>query len=201
MILEINKFNMKILLDKSPLILILGRRDTGKSFLIQDLVRHQPDITTGSIVSNTKFSFEHPISISIHTKFDKNIVSNLFNPEQKRSLLVLDNCMYDTGWFNDTVIRNLFTNGTHYKQFRIISLPYAIGLPPTLRNHIDYVFIFREPLETNRKAIYRNYGNMFPTFESFCMVMDQLTENYECLVIDNKKSSCKLSDRIFWYKA
>ena len=42
---------------------------------------------------------------------------------------------------------------------------------------------------------------MFPTFESFCQVMDQCTENYECLVINNNSQSNKLQDQIFWYKA
>ena len=42
---------------------------------------------------------------------------------------------------------------------------------------------------------------MFPTFESFCQVMDQCTENFECLVINNNAKSNKLHDQIFWYKA
>ena len=42
---------------------------------------------------------------------------------------------------------------------------------------------------------------MFPTFESFCQVMDQCTENYECLVVSNNTRSNKLEDQIFWYKA
>ena len=31
--------------------------------------------------------------------------------------------------------------------------------------------------------------------------MDQTTENYECLVINNNVKSNKLHDQIFWYKA
>ena len=42
---------------------------------------------------------------------------------------------------------------------------------------------------------------MFPTFESFCQVMDQCTENYECLVINNNVKSNKLHDQIYWYRA
>ena len=67
--------------------------------------------------------------------------------------------------------------------------------------NIDYVFILREPYITNRKRIYENYAGMFPTFESFCQVMDQCTENYECLVINNNAKSNKLTDQVFWYKA
>jgi hypothetical protein len=35
----------------------------------------------------------------------------------------------------------------------------------------------------------------------FCKVMDQCTENYECLVLDNTVKSNKISDCVFWYKA
>ena len=31
--------------------------------------------------------------------------------------------------------------------------------------------------------------------------MDQCTENYECLVINNNTKTNKLSEQIFWYKA
>jgi hypothetical protein len=31
--------------------------------------------------------------------------------------------------------------------------------------------------------------------------MDQCTENFECLVIDNTSRSNKLEDQVFWYKA
>jgi hypothetical protein len=42
---------------------------------------------------------------------------------------------------------------------------------------------------------------MFPTLEAFCAVMDQTTENFECLVINNNAKTNKLQEQIFWYKA
>jgi hypothetical protein len=63
------------------------------------------------------------------------------------------------------------------------------------------VFILREPYIANRKRIWENYAGMFPTFESFSQVMDQCTENFECLVINNNAKSNKLQDQIFWYKS
>ena len=41
---------------------------------------------------------------------------------------------------------------------------------------------------------------MFPTFESFAQIMDQCTENYECLVINNNAKSNKFNDQIFGTK-
>ena len=63
------------------------------------------------------------------------------------------------------------------------------------------MYSFLENYIANRKRIYENYAGMFPTFESFCQVMDQCTENYECLVINNNSKSNQLRDQVFWYKA
>ena len=99
------------------------------------------------------------------------------------------------------MMRLLFMNGRHWKIMLIITMQYPLGIPPNLRTNIDYVFILREPYINNRKRIWENYAGMFPTFESFCQVMDQCTENFECLVINNNAKSNKLHDQIFWYKA
>ena len=89
----------------------------------------------------------------------------------------------------------------HWKILLLITLQYALGIPPNLRTNIDYVFILREPYLTNRKRLWENYASMFPTLEAFSAIMDQTTENYECLVINNNAKSNKLTDQIFWYKA
>ena len=118
-----------------------------------------------------------------------------------RSFVILDDCLYDATWTKDKMMRLLFMNGRHWKVMLIITMQYPLGIPPNLRTNIDYVFILREPYISNRRRIWENYAGMFPTFEGFCQVMDQCTENYECLVINNNAKSNKLQDQIFWYKA
>jgi hypothetical protein len=98
-------------------------------------------------------------------------------------------------------MRMLFMNGRHWKVMLIITMQYPLGVPPALRTNIDYVFILREPTLGNRRRIWENYASMFPTLELFCSVMDQTTENYECLVIHNNAKSSKINEQIYWYKA
>ena len=88
-----------------------------------------------------------------------------------------------------------------WKILLCICMQFPLGIPPNLRTNIDYVFILREPYLSNRKRIWENYASMFPTLESFVSILDQTTENYECLVIDNNAKSNKLTDQVFWYKA
>ena len=118
-----------------------------------------------------------------------------------RAFVILDDCLYDNSWAREKLMRLLFMNGRHWKIMLVITMQYPLGVPPNLRTNIDFTFILREPYINNRRRIYENYAGMFPTFESFCQVMDQCTENYECLVIANNAKSNKLDDQIFWYKA
>ena len=118
-----------------------------------------------------------------------------------RAFLILDDCLYDQSWIRDPNIRSLFMNGRHYKILFIITMQYALGIPPSLRTNIDFVFILRENYVSNRKRLYEHYAGMFPTFEIFCQVMDQCTEDFNCLVINNNAKSNKLEDQVFWYKA
>ena len=87
------------------------------------------------------------------------------------------------------------------KVFFIITMQFPLGIQPALRTNVDYVFILREPYMNNRRRLFENYGSAFPSFEFFCQMMDQCTQNYECIVINNNTQSNKLEDTIFWYKA
>jgi len=227
--LELGKFDMKQISfkpneNKGPVVVLIGRRDTGKSFLVRDLLYHHQDIPIGTVISGTEegngFYGTMIPKLFIHDEYNTVIVENVLKrqrgvlKEMKRELdtykkttidprtfLILDDCLYDASWSKDKMMRLLFMNGRHWKIMCIITMQYPLGIPPNLRTNIDYVFILREPYITNRKRIYENYAGMFPTFESFCQVMDQCTENFECLVINNNAKSNKLQDQIFWYKA
>ena len=210
--------------NKGPVIVLIGRRDTGKSFLVRDLLYYHQDIPIGTVISGTEagngFFSAHVPKLFIHDEYNTAIIENILKRQKTvlkqikkemeaykrttidpRAFVILDDCLYDNKWTKDKMMRLLFMNGRHWKIMLIITMQYPLGVPPNLRTNIDYVFILREPYISNRKRIWENYAGMFPTFESFCQVMDQCTENFECLVINNNAKSNKLQDQIFWYKA
>jgi hypothetical protein len=83
----------------------------------------------------------------------------------------------------------------------LVTMQFSLGIPPSFRSNCDYIFILRETIMSNRKRLYEHYAGMFPTFEIFCQVMNQCTENFECLVIDNTSKSNNITDQVYWYKA
>jgi len=227
--LELKKFDMKSISfkpneTKGPVVVLIGRRDTGKSFLVRDLLYYHQDIPIGTVISGTEegngFYGKLVPKLFIHNEYNTAIIENILKRQRQvlkqikkemesfkrstidpRTFVILDDCLYDATWSRDKLMRLLFMNGRHWKVMLIITMQYPLGIPPTLRTNIDYVFILREPYIANRKRIYENYAGMFPTFESFSQVMDQCTENYECLVINNNSKSNKLQEQVFWYKA
>jgi hypothetical protein len=229
MTLELKKFEMRHISfkpdeNKGPVVVLIGRRDTGKSYLVRDLLFYHQDIPIGTVISGTEagngFYSSHVPKLFIHDEYNTAIIENILKRQKQvmkevqndikkykkcnidpRAFVILDDCLYDATWTKDKIMRLLFMNGRHWKVMLIITMQYPLGIPPNLRTNIDYVFILREPYIANRRRIWENYAGMFPTFESFCQVMDQCTENFECLVINNNSKSNKLQDQIFWYKA
>ena len=228
--LELKKFDMRKIKFNAgdqasgPVVVFIGRRDTGKSFLVRDLLYYHQDTPIGTVIAGTEagngFYGNYVPKLFIHDEYNTAIIENVLKRQKMvikqikkektaygrsnidgRAFVILDDCLWDNGWSKDKMMRLLFMNGRHWKIMTVITMQYPLGVPPNLRTNIDYTFILREPYLTNRKRIYENYAGMFPTFESFCQVMDQCTENYECLVINNNAKSNKLEDQIFWYKA
>ncbi len=205
-------------------VVFVGKRQTGKSFLVKDLLYYKQDIPVGTAISGTeganKFYSKILPKPFIHDEYDESITERVLERQKRvvrqvskekdargssdvdaRALYLLDDCMYDSSWTKSKAIRSLFMNGRHYKILFLLTMQYSLGIPPNLRTNIDYVFILRESIYQNRKRLYDSYAGMFRTFQMFCRVMDQCTEDYHCLVIHNNAKSNRIEDQVFWYKA
>jgi hypothetical protein len=216
--LQLKKFNMKMIKDNDVVVLI-GKRNTGKSFCTQDILYNKRHLPVGTVISPTenanKFYSNIIPPIFIHDEYTPDIISNFMKKQKRlkkrikqgdkeldnRAFLILDDCLYDDAWKKDKRIREIFMNGRHWDIMFILIMQYAMGIPPNLRTNIDWVFILRENILSNRKRLYEQYAGMFPTFDMFCATMDQCTNNYECLVVHSSSKSNKLEDQVFWFKA
>ena len=221
--LELKKFDPNSIKDDSTIVLI-GKRNTGKSFCMKDILSHHKNIPIGMTISPTEIAnkyFEKFIpKMLIQERYTQEIIQKFMDRQVKickkvnkekertgyssidpRAFLILDDCLYDNSWTKDINIKSCFMNGRHYKIFFLITMQFPLGIPPHLRANIDYIFIFRDNMIRNKQKIYEHYAGMFPNFDVFRTVMDSCTENYECLVINNKVQSNKIEDQVFWYKA
>lgn len=195
-------------------IVVIGKPGTGKTTLITRILYEKRHVLPCAFVmSGTEDSNGHygkilPSSF-VHNKYDEQKVEN-FVTRQKMckkyipnpwSVLLLDDCTDDPRIFNKPIFQGLYKNGRHWKMLFILSLQYCMDVKPVIRTNIDGVFILRESNLRNRKSLYENYAGVIPDFQTFCDIMDQVTNDYTALYIHNATTSNKLEDIIFYYKA
>lgn len=207
----IRKFDITKIQSDST-IFIIGRRATGRTTLVCDILYYKQDIPYGIVISPTEdndYAYKNRASAPIvFGEYRPEITANIVKRQKmmgtsavdSRAFLIMDNCLYDASWKTDTSMQQIFMNNRTLRLLHIMTVSYGYGLSPAIRQNIDYVFIFRENVIRNLKYAYEHYANIFPSFESFTAAINALGQ-YECLVINISNTSNKLEDKVFWYKA
>jgi hypothetical protein len=222
-ILPLQRFEIENMLP-NPRIAIIAKSGSGKSWVVRDLLYHMRDIPCGSVIAPTDkltgfFNDFFPPSF-IHHKFESEIIPKVLQrqmimieknkkrikegkkPIDARSFLIMDDCMSSKHlWLKDPNVLSIFNEGRHYQLTFFLTMQYSLGIQPELRSNFDYIFLLGEDFITNRKKLYDHYAGMFPSFDSFQQVFSQVTDNYGCMVINNRLRTSDITKKVFWYKA
>lgn len=211
--ISLKKFDLSRIKDDAT-IMILGKRGAGKSTILRDIMhtkRHLPFgiACSGTEEGNGAFGKIVP-KMFTYPDYDSAAIVRMIERQRKMAetpqgcqpaFVVLDDCLYDAGVLKRKEIRQLFLNGRHFKFFTAVTAQFAGDVPPAIRANIDYLFVCRENVIQNRKRIFENFFGIMDNFKAFQTLMDQTTENYEVLVLDNTSKSNKIEDVVYWYKA
>ena len=221
--IEIKRFNISEMVDHCTIVMI-AKRATGKSYLTREILYHKQDIPSAIAISKTEklnsFYADFIPESFIFYNYNTEILTNIFNrqsiisednkkrikhgkkPKDDRLIIIMDDCMVDSkNFIKDPNILELFFNGRHHHLSFILTMQYSLGIPPELRSNFDYIFLLAEDFISNRKRLYEHYAGMFPTFDIFQQVFNEITENYGVMVINNRIHSKNITDKVFWYKA
>lgn len=221
--LKLKKFDLKIMEDHATIAMI-AKRASGKSYLTREILYHKRKIPSCVVISKTekmnKFYGDFVPDSYIYDNFDTSILTRIYNRQQNmnednmkrkkqgkklkddRLMLIMDDCMSSKGtWVKDENISELFYNGRHHRVSFILTMQFSLGIPPEFRSNFDYIFLLAEDFISNRKRLYEHYAGMFPSFDMFQQVFLDVTENYGCMVINNRVHSKDITDKVFWYKA
>lgn len=137
--LDLKKFDMRSIVfdkneNKGPVIILIGRRETGKSYIVKDLLFHHQNIPIGTVISGTEMAnpfFSKIVPrLFIHDEFNSVIIENILKRQRTvlqqmmqekekfnrstmdpRTFVILDDCLYDDRWTRDRLMRLLFMNG------------------------------------------------------------------------------------------
>lgn len=195
--------------------LIIGRPGSGKSVLMKDILYYKRDfLPVISVVSQTEAfnqfyqGFIPPIFI--HDTFRPDIISDFIARQEKvmKRLdypsafggLILDDCAADCKIMNSKEVENLLKNGRHMNMLVIIANQYVLDMKPPVRACFDGVFILRNSITTDRKKIHDNFASIIP-WEDFNRLMNEMTENYGCIFINNRSGSNNWQECVYVYTA
>lgn len=200
---------------------MIGKKGTGKSTLVEDIMWFQQHIPVGAIMSATEEANEAYSKMApplfIYKDFDADALQRLINRQKKmksmfkqngdklpfdhRAFLLIDDCMYDKKNFRSPLIRELFMNGRHWDLFVLITIQYLMDITPEVRTNTDYVFALKEGIRKNREKMWKEFFGVFPSFAMFDELFLEVTQDFRCLVLDTTRPSNKIEDMVFWYKA
>jgi len=212
--LELGEFDPSTVLPGS-IILAVGRRKTGKTVLLFDVLSHMNkyfDIgvafcpTLSSRLDFQKIFPETMVYDDLDVDFIGSIIEHQKNCDRrnvpKRQLImVFDDCMANPKLFNDPIMKDLAMNGRHYFITLIFTCQYLISLPTDFRAQVTYVLCTKEAMPKNQKRLHENYFGMFARVSDFATVLDESTRNYSALVLNNDAVNMVPEECCKWYRA
>ena len=196
-------------------VLIIGKRRSGKSWIARDVLCAKQKIPVGIAMSGTEdgnhFYSKYIPDTFVYSQYDPEVLKRILkrqktlvqqNHPMPNAFVVLDDCAYDPKMLRgNTPLREMLFNGRHWRLFSIITLQYVMGMPPDLRQNIDYVIVLKDNILKNLKKLHENFFGVVDDFNMFVEIMKQVTEDHGALVLDNTSNSNDLSSMLFWYKA
>ena len=220
--LPVRQFKLSDMVE-DPTIIMIAKRGSGKSWVVRAIMMHLHKIPCGIVIAPTdrmnSFYNDFFPDTFIHYQYKSSLIEKILERQEimtdkqlakrklginfdPRTFIIMDDCMGDKkSWVRDPPILELLTNGRHYKITFILTLQYSLGITPELRSNFDYIFLLKEDFISNQKKLFDHYAGMFPNFDSFRQVFNELTSNHGCMVIDNRRNASNPLERLFWYRA
>jgi hypothetical protein len=219
----VKKFDVNALLRRAFCAVICAKRASGKSYLLKDLVfhLHNTNYPRLCVYSGTDgasgFYADFIPGIFIHSPFTTESFSQIWQTQKQlimreklgqldpgtdtRLCVIMDDCGFERKTLSHPALKELFFNGRHFNVSLILTVQYAVDLPPALRSNVDFGFFFQDSVKMNRDRIYKSFCGFLPNLHTFECVFSSCTGNYECLCVDNSTTSNNLQDLLFVYKA
>jgi len=206
-------------------VVVVGRRGTGKTVLIRDLLTRLPYkhvVAFSPTESSQRMMAEFAPTANIFAEYDPLVLRRVLefqrtelsaayarakinnsearDPNLLRSVVcVFDDCYRPS---KDHVFQHLVMNSRTLRVTTVLAVGSIGDLLPVVRANIDYCFAFRESSMCARMKLYTNIFNIFETYEAFRAAFQEATrERGEALVMDNTSNRPSIAQDVRRYRA
>jgi len=220
--LPVRQFKLQDMVE-NPSIIMIAKRGSGKSWIVRAIMMHFNKIPCGIVIAPTdrmnSFYNDFFPDTYIHYQYQSIIISKILDRQTQmidkqqakkskginidvRTFIIMDDCLGDKkSWVRDAPILELLFNGRHYQIMYILTMQFALGITPELRTNFDYIFLLKADFISEQRKLFDHYAGMFPNFDSFRQVFNELTAEFGAMVIDNRRKASNPLERLFWYRA
>ncbi len=220
--LPIRQFKLQDMVE-NPSIIMIAKRGSGKSWIVRAIMMHFNKIPCGVVIAPTdrmnSFYNDFFPDTYIHYEYQSSIITKILDRQTQmidkqkskkaqginidaRTYIIMDDCLGDKkSWVRDPPILELLFNGRHYQIMYILTMQFPLGITPELRTNFDYIFLLKADFISEQKKLFDHYAGMFPTFDAFRQVFNELTGNFGAMVIDNRRKAANPLERLFFYRA
>lgn len=218
--MNIKEFNYDIV-KRHPVFVNLGRRRVGKSVLTRDQVynyhikiQKTPFIMLVSPTGVFNNDYDYLEPKYKFEAFTESLLEGLLM-RQKRlietdpkgdfdTLLILDDVVKSGNKKQIDLLSKLLTLSRHYRISIILNIQYlkSSEFSPTMRDNVDYMFIFRQNNLENQKSIVEqwlslNKENKLAGYK----LVESIPKQYRIMVIDNTLITDDYMDFVYHYTA
>jgi len=199
------------------LMILEGARRIGKSvFLKWVLQYYKSDFDLALVITETPHNgFWQPIVGNrwVHQGWNPYLIAKLMEEqvkEKKREqdsrgihkmrkvLLILDDIIGDRNKIHeDSQLSRLAVQGRHFGISVALTTQDPKAISPVLRNNCDVAVIFQQKNWRAKEAIYRDFVNLFQLKNQAIALLNEYTENHDCVVVENYQLSGKAVDVYF----
>jgi hypothetical protein len=194
----------------NPLIILYGKRRSGKTTLLENLLKqiyNKYDLVIG--ITNTPSSksiFEKYMSAKcIYPGLDdkksrrmlKLIIDHQIKNNTNKILLIMDDIIdVENKQHNTKTINYISVNGRHLNMSVIITTQHTSSIEPIVRKNADLAFIFYS-IDRDVKDIYLKHYFSDLKYDEFNDLMNKYCQNHSVLV----SYTNRINDRIYHYNA
>jgi hypothetical protein len=207
-----------------PRIVMIAPSGSGKSWIVKNILYHMKDWPCAVVIAPTdkmnKFFDDFIPASFIYHEYKSEAIPKILGRQSKileknehriadgkkpidpRVVFIMDDCMADKEkWIKDPKMLEIMNQGRHFKLTFILTMQYCLGIQPELRTQFNFVFLLGDDNAASRKKLHEHWAGVFPKKELFEQVFLSVTENYGCMVINNRIKTIDITKKVFWFRS
>ena len=213
---NLREFSWQNDLPPSASIVVLGAPGTGKSNFIEYLVWIKRDKYPVHKIFDESDEIDGRWPLFVHDLYINNEYTEKEDEtyvtrqkkcindklcENSNAICITNDCSADINIFKSKLVIGKFKNGSRrWDHLDVYGMQYIKDLPPSIRKSISYAVIFREKNVEEREKVYKTLGGECGTKSDFFQIWDQLSGDFEFMVINKRSQSNKIEDIISFGK-